>query len=98
MSQRQYINKERQPLQPVPRYEKTLSRVEIQWLINLIDRHLTDLSELLSDPDTSVLECNLAQLMQENYAHVRGKLSATLENNWTRIYIKQPIDFYGRNR
>ena len=90
MSQRQYINKERQPLQPVPRYEKTLSRVEIQWLINLIDRHLTDLKELLSDPDVSDLEYGLASLMQENYAHVRGKLAATLENNWTRIYVKQP--------
>ena len=70
--------------------EKTLSRTEVQWMINLINRHLQDLEEVLADPELGNLDRNLAELMRENYAHVREKFVATLDNNWTRIYVKQP--------
>ena len=75
---------------PVLREEKTLSRTEVQWLVNLINRQLEELESVLIEPETTALEHGIAELMKENYAHVRDKLAATLEYNWTRIYVKQP--------
>lgn len=70
--------------------EKTLSRTEVQWLINMINHQLEEMEALLSEPQVSILELGIAELMRENYAHVREKLVATLDNNWTRIYVQQP--------
>ena len=68
----------------------TLSRTEVQWLINMINRQLEDLEEILAEPEVSSLEHGIAELMRENYAHVRKKLEQTLDNGLTRIYVKQP--------
>ena len=68
----------------------TLSRTEIQWLINMINHQLEDLEEVLTEPELSNIEHGIAELMRENYAHVREKLKSTLDNGSARIYVKQP--------
>lgn len=67
---------------------KSFTRIEISWIVKLLDEEAKRLDAVMMVDGAAPMEQALAAYMRENYQSVKSRLAEAIENKNKRIEIK----------
>lgn len=67
---------------------KSFTRIEISWIVKLLDEEAKRLNAVMMADGTTPMEQALAAHMQENYQSIQRRMEAVVKDQDKRIEIK----------